>query len=100
MAEDVRTDESRLASLRLGVLLSKAGEHSEAEKSLKEAVALNAGDSRRRAEAYLWLAKNCEAASDFRGACGYATVLVSLFEGDEAAEEAKKMLAAHPEEAR
>lgn len=100
MAEAVRTDESRVASLNLGILLSKAGEYAEAESALKESVSLNASDPARRATAYLQLAKNCEASGDVRGACAYATVLASLFEGSAQADEAKKILEAHPGEAK
>ena len=98
LAEGVRTDDARGASLRLGVLESKAGEHELAEKTLKEAVALNQSDAARRAQAYLWLAKNAEAAGRPREACSYATVIVTLFDDPALADEAKKILSAHPEE--
>ena len=98
LAEGVRTDDARSASLRLGILESKAGEHKIAEKTLKEAVALNASDDAMRAEAYLWLARNAEAAGLAREACSYATVVVTLFQAPALVDEAKKILAAHPEE--
>lgn len=100
MAEPVRTDEARAVALRLGVLQSKAGEHIEAESALKEAVELNSADAARRVEAYLWLAKNCEAKGDAFGACAYATVVATLFDDKAMADEARKILAAHPEEAK
>lgn len=99
MAEDVRTEDARIASLRLGVLETRAGEYADAALRLKEAVALNASDAARRAEAYLWLAKNAEASGDFREACSYATVLASLFDDENLAAEARKILEAHPGEA-
>ena len=100
LAEGVRTEEARPVALRLGVLQSKAGEYEEAEKSLKEAVELNAADTARRAEAYLWLARNCEAKGDAYGACAYATVVATLFDDRNLAAEAKKIIDAHPEEAK
>jgi tetratricopeptide (TPR) repeat protein len=100
LAESIRTEESKTATLRLGALLSEAGEYAEADAVLREAVALNSGedDAARRAEAYLKLALNCEANSDPRGACAYATILTSLFDDDRTVAEAKRILAAHPEE--
>ena len=98
MAEKIRTDETRAVSLALGILESKAGAHGEADRSLKEAVTLNAADASRRAKAYVWLARNCESMTDFRGACAYATVVVSLFDDPELTSEARKILEAHPEE--
>ena len=99
MAEKIRTEDSATVVLSLGKLLSKADEHGEADLYLKEAVQLNARDNARRAEAYVWLAKNCEAMTDYRGAVAYATIVVSLFDDRAAAAEAKKILEAHPEEA-
>jgi len=99
LAENIRTDEAKTVALRLGTLLSEAGEYAEADTHLREAVALNADDTARRAEAYLRLALNCEANSDAHGACAYATILTTLFDEGDKVEEAKRILAAHPEEA-
>jgi tetratricopeptide (TPR) repeat protein len=87
-----RNEDARIMTLNLGVLDMKAGNRKDAEKYLKEAVGLNGSDSDRRAKAYLYLAKNCEAMTDFRGANAYATVVVTLFDNKEFAEEAKKIL--------
>ena len=47
------------------------------------------------------LAKNAEQKGDAQSACAYATVVVSLFEGEkDLCEEAKRILAAHPEAAK
>ncbi len=99
MDEKVRTEDSAAVVLSLGKLLSKADEHGEADRYLKEAVQLSARDNARRAEAYVWLAKNCEAMTDYRGAVAYATIVSSLFDDRAALAEAKKILDAHPEEA-
>ena len=99
MAEPIRTEDSARVVLSLGQLLSKTDAHGEADAYLKEAVQLNARDNARRAEAYLWLAKNCEAMTDYRGAVAYATIVVTLFDDRAAAAEAQKILDAHPEEA-
>ena len=100
MAEKIRTEETKAVALALGVLESKAGAYDEAERSLKEAVTLNASDAGRRAQAYLWLARNAEAKGDPRGACAYATVVVSLFDDAALVDAARKILEAHPEEAK
>lgn len=100
MAEKVRTEDARAVSLALGVLQSKAGLHGDADRTLKEAVSLNAADPSARAKAYLWLAKNSEAMTDFRSACAYATVVTTLFDDAALASEAGKILKAHPEDAR
>jgi len=97
MAEGVRTDDAAEVSLSLGILESKAGNHLEADKMLKECVSLNAANPSRRAQAYRWLSKNCEAMTDYRGACAYATVILALFDDDELAAEAKKTIDSHPE---
>ena len=97
MAEGVRTDDAAEVSLSLGILESKAGNHLEADKMLKECVSLNASNPSRRAQAYRWLSKNCEAMTDYRGACAYATVILSLFDDDELAAEAQKTLDSHRE---
>ena len=100
LAEKVRVEDAAEASLALGILESKAGNHIEADKVLKECVTLNASDSSRRAQAYMWLSKNCEAMTDYRGACAYATVILSLFDDDELSSEAKKILDRHAEAAK
>ena len=97
MAQSVRTDDAAEVSLSLGILESKAGNHLEADRVLKECVSLNGGNPSRRAQAYRWLSKNCEAMTDYRGACAYATVILALFDDDELAAEAKKTLDSHPE---
>lgn len=97
LAEDVRTADAPPAALALGMLLAKAGETSEAERTLKEAVHLNRNDQTRRARAYLWLAKCREAAGDADGACAYATVVTTLFGSGDCAAEAAEIIAAHPE---
>ena len=99
-AEKVRTESAPEAALSYGILLSKADRHVEADKILKEAVSLNAKDAARRARAYLWLAKNSEAMTDYHGACAYATVVVTLFDNPEITAEAKKILEEHAEEAK
>ncbi len=100
MAEKVRTDDARVVALALGILESKAGAHGEADRWLKEAVTLNAKNNAKRAVAYLSLAKNCDAMTDYRGACAYATVVLTLFDDSQLVAEAKKILEAHPEEAK
>ncbi len=100
MAEKVRTEDARTLALALGILESKAGAHAEADRTLKEAVRLNAAHNAERAQAYLWLARTCEAMTDFRGACAYATVVLTLFDDPAFVAEAKKILDAHPEEAK
>jgi tetratricopeptide (TPR) repeat protein len=98
LAEDVRTAEAALASLRLGVLESRSAEYARAEATLKEAVKLNASDRARRAEAYAALAANALAQGDRRSARAYATVVVTLFEGSAACAEAERVLKAAGEE--
>ena len=63
----------------------------------KSALPISSDDAM-RAEAYLWLARNAEAAGLAREACSYATVVVTLFQAPALVDEAKKILAAHPEE--
>ncbi len=100
LAEKTRTEDARAVALALGVLESKSGAHVEADRTLKEAVSLNAADNAARARAYLWLARNCEAMTDYRGACAYATVVLTLFDDSGLTAEAKKILEAHPGEAK
>ena len=101
LAEKPATAAAAGAALRLGKLEFRAGEFERADASLKKAIALNASDARARAEAYVTLAKNAEQKGDAQSACAYATVVVSLFEGEkDLCEEAKRILAAHPEAAK
>ena len=48
----------------------------------------------------LTLAKNAEQRGDVQSACSYASVVVSLFDDKDLCEEAKRILAAHPEAAK
>ena len=98
MAEKVRTEEMKSVSLKLGILLYRSGDCAEAERSLKEAVKLNASDASMRAKAYLYLAKTREADGDPREAVEYATVVVTLFDDPEVLAEAKKILSQHSSE--
>jgi len=97
MAEKARTEDLAPAVLSLGVIESKAGNHIEADHVLKECVSLSRDNASRRADAYRWLARNSEAMTDYRGACGYATVILTLFDDEELAKEAKQILERHPE---
>jgi TolA-binding protein len=92
MAEPVRTTAAANASLALGKLEARAGEHDKAEATLKEAVKLNAADPSARAEAYLALAQNAAAKGDAKAAKGYATVVVTLFSETPFAKDAEKIL--------
>ncbi len=97
MAEKATVSDLSAASLALGKLEAKSGEHDLAEATLRRAVELNAADARARAEAYVALAKNAEAAGRVKDAVAYATVIVSLFSDEALCAEAKKVLDAHPE---
>lgn len=99
LAENVRTEAAASVALALGVLESKAGNHAAADTALREAVRLNASDVNRRATAYLWLAKNCEASTDYRGAFKYATVVETLFDDPALLAEAKRIIDANREAA-
>ena len=88
----VRTSDAPEAMLALGILESKHGDNERAAATLKEAVSLNAQDNARRALSYLWLAKNAAASGDAESAKGYATVVVTLFEGSDVVAEAQKIL--------
>lgn len=92
LKETVRTPESATAVLALGKLETRLGEYVLAEATLKEAVKLNADDRKRRAEAYVALAANQLARGDKRSAKAYATVVVTLFEGESACAEAQKII--------
>ena len=98
MSIDARTEDMKSVSLALGILESKSGEHGEADKHLKEAISLNSGDAAVRAKAYLALARNCEAMTDYHGAIGYSTVVISLFDDPETAKEAQKIIDGHSQE--
>ena len=100
MAEDACVADLSAASLALGKLESKAGEHEKADATLRRAVELNAASPRARAEAYVALARNAEAKGDVETARKYATVVTSLFADEELCAEAKKLLDAHPEAAK
>lgn len=99
LAEKADVAEATQAALHLGLLESRAGEFDRAEETLKKAVAKGGTDVAARGAAYLALARNSEAKKDFHTACAYATVVVSLFDDEKLCAEAKKILAAHPEEA-
>lgn len=100
MAENVTTAEASRASLRLGLLEVRAGEHDKAEETLKKAVTLNGDDPRARAEAYTALAKNSEAKGDKETAVAYATVVTSLFDDAEFCREANEILKKYGEDAK
>jgi len=98
MAEKLRTETAAAAALSLGRLETRAGEYDRAEATLREAVGLNAGNPRARASAYLALAHNAEAKGDAKSACGYATVVLSLFDDAALGAEADAVLKRHPEQ--
>jgi len=98
LEEKANVAEAATAALNLGRLESRAGEFDRAEATLKRAVALNGTDAGARGAAYLALAVNSEAKKDFKSACAYATVVVSLYDDQKLCAEAKKILAAHPQE--
>lgn len=98
LAEQSKVAEVAEVSLRLGILEARAGEHEKAEETLKRAVVLNGSDASARALAYVTLAENSAAKKDFRSACAYATVVVTLFGDGEIVARAKKILSEHPEE--
>ncbi len=79
LAEPVKTESAASASLALGRLEARAGEHDRAEATLKAAVALNAANMPARGAAYLALAENALAKGDAKSAQGYATVVTTLF---------------------
>lgn len=93
IAVPVKTTEIAEASFRLGSLEYRAGEHDNADATLKQAVALNGDNPRLRAEAYLLLAKNAVAKGDGETAKAYATVVTSLFDDAAIIAEARKILA-------
>jgi len=98
LAEPVKTEEAATVALQLGKLEFRAGEHDKADKTLKDAITLNAANAAARAEAYVTLAKNAGAKGDWESACAYATVVTSLFDDSTTfCAEARKILAEHPE---
>ena len=98
LAEKANVADVAPAALRLGILETRAGEYDRAEATLKRAVELNRNDPGMRGAAYLALAKNSEAKKDFRAACAYATVVVTLYDDKALCTAAQKILAAHAEE--
>ena len=98
LAEKANVADIAPAALRLGILETRAGEFDRAEATLKRAVELNRNDSGMRGAAYLALATNSEAKKDFRAACAYATVVVTLYDDKDLCAAAQKILSAHPEE--
>ena len=97
LAEPVRTEAIARASLELGRLEMRAGEHAAAAKTLGEAVKLNAKNAKARGEAYLALAENAKAAGDAKAARGYATVVATLFDDPALLKAAEAVLASVPE---
>lgn len=97
VAENASTEEEASAALALGKLEARAGEADKADATLKKAITLNANNARARAEAYVTLAKNAGARGDWKSAVAYATVVVSLFDESEFVDEAKRLIAEHPE---
>lgn len=92
MAIPVTTGEIITASLHLGKLEIKFGEHEKAAETLTKSVNYNSENPRDRAEAYMLLAENAEAAGDMTTARGYATCVAELFPGSEFEERAKRIL--------
>ncbi len=97
LLERPRTEEAAAAALALGVLESRAGEFDRADATLREAVSLNGAHARARATAYVALARNAESKGDAKAACGYATVVLSLFDDAKLCAEAEAVLKRHPE---
>ena len=92
VAEQAQTEDLAVATLHLGILETRVGEHAAAAATLDRAVKLAANDPRRRAEAYLALARNSAANGDAKGAQGYATVVTALFDDKELCAEAEKII--------
>ena len=97
LAEPVQTEEAAAVALKLGKLESRNGEFDVSDQTLKKAISLNEANAHARAEAYLTLAKNAGERDDWKSAIAYATVVTSLFDDKEICDEAKKIVAAHPE---
>jgi len=97
LAEPAQTESASKASLSLGKLEFRAGEHDKAEQTLKKSIALNESDSLARAEAYVTLARNAGAKGDWPSAVAYATVVTSLFDDPKLCGEAQKIIDSHPE---
>lgn len=98
LAETICTERRRHVALRLGILLCRIGEATEAEDVLNEAVRLNMNDTAQRAKAYLYLAKVRKSIDDGDGAVKYATYVTSLFNEPEAVSEAQKIIDAYANE--
>ncbi len=98
LAENICTERRRHVALRLGILLCRIGEATEAEDVLNEAVRLNMNDTAQRAKAYLYLAKVRKSIDDGDGAVKYATYVTSLFNEPEAVSEAQKIIDAYANE--
>lgn len=92
LAEPCVTEVLSHVSLRHGLYLVRTEQPAEAEKTLKRAVELNAGDAEARASAYLGLAQAAKQRGDTETAKGYATVITTLFEGSNAAKSAEEFL--------
>ena len=92
--EDAHTESLAAAALRLGRLELRAGDFEKADNSLKKAIALNSGNARARAEAYVALARSAEGRGDAKSAVAYATVVTSLFDDEELCAEARKIIEA------
>lgn len=90
--EKCETEVLAKVSVTLGKIRARKGDHAGAETLLKRAVTLNAKDNSARAEAYLALAQNAQAAGDVETAKGYATVVVTLFENSPYAKPAAELL--------
>lgn len=92
LAEPCRTAPVAAAAVRLGVYLQETGAAAEAEKVLKEAIALNSHDADARAEAYLALARVAVQTGEREAAKGYLTVVKTLFERTPSSSAAKELL--------
>ena len=81
LAASADTEEGAFASLALGQLEYRKGEHDAAERTLTDAIRRNAGPEglRARAKAYRTLADVCRAKGEALKAKGYETVLKELF---------------------
>ena len=97
LAEPAQMEDRAPTALALGKLEFRAGQFDEANRTLSKAVDLNGANAAARAEAYVMLAKTAEAKGNVESAVAYATVVTSLFDENAFVEEAKKIIAAHPE---
>ena len=78
------TEEGAAASVALGCLEYRKGEHDAAERTLTDAIQRNAGPDglKARAKAYRTLADVCRAKGEALKAKGYETVLKELFDDE------------------